>query len=291
MKVPIVALALILAPSARDAAADTIELRNGDKLSGLVLERSEERIVLEHPVLGRLEVPTSELAPPPPPDDGAFGSGLLRDWDRTLELGFSGASGNSDNQRVSAGLELDYADEQKRWKIGAGYLLSASDGSTDDHQAFASVERDWRFPGSRWFAFGNGRFDWDQFEDWDFRLSSFGGGGYEFYDTETFELRGRAGLGLTREFGTGEGITPEALLGMEMKWALDDRQTLRAYNRLIPALDDPGEFRNVSGLDYTVSVNGDLGLRLGLDNEYDTSVDSGTKRNDFTYRGSLVYDF
>jgi hypothetical protein len=44
---------LVLAPLA--AAADTIDLVNGDKLSGDLIEQTAERVVLDHPVLGRVE--------------------------------------------------------------------------------------------------------------------------------------------------------------------------------------------------------------------------------------------
>jgi putative salt-induced outer membrane protein YdiY len=279
---------LLLAPG---AVAETLELANGDALSGLVTERSAERVVLEHPVLGRLEIPTSALAPPPAPDAGAFGTGWLRDWERRFELGVSGASGNSNDQKIQAGLELGYEDEHARWNMDARYYRSSSDGDADAHEAHASLEHDWLLPPSRWFGFASGRYDWDAFEDWDFRLGGFGGVGYGFFDSDHFVLRGRAGLGLTREFGTGEDVTPEALLGLESEWKLDDRQTLRAYNRLFPAFAEPGEFRNLTGLDYTVRMNDILSLRMALDNEYESEVDREAERNDLTYRGSVVLDF
>jgi hypothetical protein len=53
-------LTLLLSASA--ANAETIELKSGDKLENVVvIERSEDRLVLEHPVLGRLEIPAIEV--------------------------------------------------------------------------------------------------------------------------------------------------------------------------------------------------------------------------------------
>lgn len=40
----------------------TLELTNGDRLTGLVLERTDEEIVLRHPLLGDVRLPVSQIA-------------------------------------------------------------------------------------------------------------------------------------------------------------------------------------------------------------------------------------
>lgn len=47
----------LLAPATALAETDTIELDNGDKVTGSVVERSDEVIVLLHALFGRIEVP------------------------------------------------------------------------------------------------------------------------------------------------------------------------------------------------------------------------------------------
>ena len=286
-------VALLGLAAVRADASDKLQLANGDELNGVIVEERNDHIILEHPVLGRVELARDQLKAEDPPDDGAFGIGLFRDWQRSFELGLTGSEGNSENMTLRAGLALDYEDELKRWRIDARYLRGSQDGDTDEHEARTLLERDWRWADSPWFLFANGVFDWDQFQDWDFRASLFAGPGYEFYDTEVFTLRGRVGGGVTREFGSGEGAIPEALLGIETDWDPDERQKIAFHNRLFPDLSDFGEFRNVTGLDYTVDVGalGGIKLKSGLENEYDSKVADDIRRNDLKYYGSVLLGF
>ena len=70
---------------AGSAGADSIKLESGDVLSGEVLEERDDAIVLDHPVLGRVEIPRDQIAveePPPPSNLGLFGTSLLQGYSR-----------------------------------------------------------------------------------------------------------------------------------------------------------------------------------------------------------------
>ena len=71
------------------AQTETIELSNGDKVTGAVVERTNEKIVLTHDLFGRIEIPLAEVKPPEPPNPGLFGTGFLAGWTRTFSLGVS----------------------------------------------------------------------------------------------------------------------------------------------------------------------------------------------------------
>ena len=64
-------------------------------LTSMSIERTEDQIVLEHAVLGRVALPTAQLKSPEPATRGLFGTPFLRGWNRSVEMGLSGASGNS----------------------------------------------------------------------------------------------------------------------------------------------------------------------------------------------------
>jgi len=57
-------------PSLVAAGAETIILRNGDRLSGEIINRGATSVTLKHPVLGELRIPTTQItslpASPPP---------------------------------------------------------------------------------------------------------------------------------------------------------------------------------------------------------------------------------
>ncbi|CAN0318976.1 unnamed protein product, partial [Ectocarpus fasciculatus] len=51
-------------------------------------------------------------------DQGIFwGSGFLAGWNRRVELGISGAQGNSTNSNVRAAFHGNYEDTEDRWKL------------------------------------------------------------------------------------------------------------------------------------------------------------------------------
>ena len=301
-----IALSALVAGAAH---ADKVRLKNGDIVTGEIVETSEAGVVLEHAVLGKVTIAADQIdarvdgdaalpappAPPPPVRPGVFGTDVLRGWNKQIQLGFTGSSGNAESQDLVAGLRGNYADDTKRWQFDSGYFRSSTDGAETKNQAFAMLLRDFLFPGKRYFAWGSGRYDYDTFQEWDHRLGLSAGGGYSFIDGEKFDLRGRLGFGGTKTFGaTGnDKWVPEAVLGLETEWLPAERQKITAFTTFYPSLSDGGEFRSLSGVDWALRLSDNLGLslNLGVQNEYESDVPAGIEKNDLLYRAALLYDF
>lgn len=291
------------------AHADKLRLKNGDVVTGEIVETSDAGVVLEHAVLGKLTVAADQIdaqvegdaalpappAPPPPVRRGIAGTSVLRGWNKQIQLGFTGSSGNSDNQDLLAGVRGNFANDVKRWQFDSGYYRASTDGDETKNQAFAMLLRDFLFPGEKYFAWGAGRYDYDTFQDWDHRLGLSGGAGYSFIDGEKFDFRGRAGLGATKTFGAPgkDEWVPEAVLGLETEWLPAARQKVFAYTTFYPSLTEGGEFRSLSGVDWSLAIADGLGLslNLGVQNEYESDVPAGVEKNDLLYRAALLYDF
>jgi len=302
-----IALGLVLVCGA--ANADKVRLENGDVVSGQILSTSDEAVVLEHPALGKLTIPIDQIdakalgdealpAPPkpaPPPRPGIAGTRLLAGWNKQIQLGFTGASGNSENQDLLTGVRGSFADDTKRWQFDSGYFRSTSDGDETKNQAFAMLLRDFLFAGKKYFAFASTRYDFDQFQQWDHRLNLSGGFGYSFVDGKSFDLRTRLGFGGTKTFGSpgDDEWVPEAVIGLESEWLPAERQKLTAFTTFYPSLSEGGEFRNLSGVDWSLLIADGLGLslNLGVQNEYESDVPAGIEKNDLLYRAALLYDF
>jgi hypothetical protein len=289
--------------------AATVTLNSGDRLSGTISASTPEAVTLQHPVLGELSLPRSEIAaidPDPataPTDEsaetfvaeqdaGLLGSGWLRDWTRRVEVGITGAAGNSDNQKITAGFTADFEDETTRWAHETTYYRNESDGSLSDNTFRSLLNRDWLQPGSPWFQFAGGRFDWDEFQDWDTRLTGNGGIGYEFVGTDELRLLGRAGLGANQTFGDREELTLEGLLAVDVTWRISPAQTLAFTNTLHPNLEQGGEYRNLTTLNWRLDLDESAGwgLKIGLSNDYDSLAVAPADKNDFRYAGAFVWD-
>lgn len=267
------------------AKAEEIELKSGDVLKGEVIERTEEKVVVDHPVLGIIEVPAGEvkvreLRPPR--------------WRSRIEAGVSGSEGNT----RTLDLRLAYAGDKettfRRSKLDAVFRLTQTEGERSREDATVLGRREWLLTESPWFFFGQGRFDYDRFQDYDSRLAANAGVGYSHIETDSLSVRTRYGLGAYREFGSDDTrINPEALIGGEVRWAVwGQRFSLEAD--FFPELgDDTGEFRAIAMASWLVGLNGlnGIDLKLGAENEYRSQVEGDVQRNDFRYYIALTYAF
>lgn len=313
------AAALLLAVTA-SAGAETLKLKNGDVINAPITAQDGESVTINHPSLGETKIKRdtiegiykdadaykaasdeqaaadkkAEAAAERAADEGMFGTGFLKGWDRRLELGLTGASGNSENLNFRAAFFGKYEDEEDRWLWDMVYRRATSGGDVTENKFYSTLTKDWLVPEEDYFFFATGRFDWDDLQDWDYRLSGFGGAGYQFVKNDTWDVRGRAGLGGNQEFGSvDEGFTLEALVGVEADYKINEDQSIAFTNYLYPSLEEAGDFRNVTTLDYVIAIDRDKGmdLKIGLTNEYDSKVGPGTKRNDVTYYISLLWKF
>jgi putative salt-induced outer membrane protein YdiY len=271
---------------------ETVELSNGDKVTGAVVERTDEKIVLFHDVFGRIEIPLVQLMQPEPPNPGLFDTGFLEGWTRTFSLGLSGQEGNSKTLDIIAALDADAENEKRRWAFDARYNYSMADSDTTNNNAMVALGRDWLFSESRWFTFARGRFDYDDFRTWEFRLQGDAGVGYQIIQWETFGLRGRTGPSVVQEWKESQ-FRAEWLAGPELVWNLTPNQKIEASNFIYYSFTPWGEFRNVSNLDWKwdLAQKPALSLKAGLENEYQSDVASGVKKNDLKYYTSIGIDF
>ncbi len=298
------------------AAPSRIELVNGDQLTAELKKETETHFTLVHPVLGEIklnknqvltveqivsETEAEKLAAAPDShqksskkvvDNGLFGTGLLTDWKRRVDLGIAGSAGKSRNHQVNLGFSADYTSDYTRISHKTAYFRAKSEDELSDHSFYSSINRDWLRPETPWFHFAGGRIDWDEFKDWDFRLNANGGVGYEFVKTDDWLLLGRTGLGFNQTFGgEREEFTPEGLIGLETQWDMNEYQHIEFANTFYPSLRDNSEYRNLTSFDWVLDLNSFVGvaLKLGLLNEYDSATEEDISKNDFRYTASLVW--
>ena len=277
------------------AWGETFSLVNGDRISGTLVERTNERLVLDHPVLGRLTFhpdqlaksdTARELAPADPPAPRPEGT------KRRIEVGVNGTSGNSRNNHWRLGFRQRNENQKREYLFSTAYQRASNEGEVEENDFFAELTYDWFIPDSQWFRFARGRYDWNEFEDWDSRLSANGGAGYRFYSGNIFDLSGRTGLGTTQTFGGSEdGVEIEALLGADGDWQVNGTQRLEFANTLYFRMEDPGTFRNLTSLSWILKVDrlSGMDLKLGIENEYESRTAGDARANDLKYDFSLVW--
>lgn len=213
-------------------------------------------------------------------------------WKNDVEAGLNGSSGNSDSLSLHVGYTAAYKDADDGWKFSTAYDKAKSDGTESRNQFFADLQKDWFMSESPWFAYAQGRYDWDKFKEWDYRLAASGGAGYVFLNDDRWHLAGRLGLGGNRTYGDPEEtFTPEALLAFDAVWSISERESVDFNTTFYPNLDESGEYRNISAFNWKMKMTeaGSLAMKIGLVNEYDSLAPEGIDRNDFKYNLSLVW--
>jgi putative salt-induced outer membrane protein YdiY len=308
-----VAIALL---AGRPAAAEEIELVDGDRLTGTILERSDERIVLKHDVLGRIELcveqvaSINEIAPPvgvshadvalaqvdEAPSETAAGEEPKKEkeWKSKFTLGLGAAFGNTDAQSFNVGAESVRETERMKTALDARYYFGSSDGDRNENRFTAGVLNDWLFVDSPWLFFAKGRYDYDEFQSWEHRLGGHGGVGYKLIEKDDFTLTLRAGAGLLKEFNSNnEDLRPEGLIGGDLTWQISEAQDFVAGSLFYPDLDDTGEFRAVSyaGWSARIADDSNMSVNVRLEHEYQSLVDAGRDHNDLRVTAGLQFDF
>jgi len=215
-------------------------------------------------------------------------------WKGTVELGVNGSSGNTENFNLRAGLSGTRVTEKYDTTASLVYAYATNDGTATESRFAFDLRNDWKFTDSPWRVFALGSAEFDDFQDWDWRLAAAAGVGYAFVDNEKTTLVGRLGGGLSKKIGGSDNaIRPEALIGVDYRQQLTERQQLTASATLYPDLSDIGEFRFVGNAAWEVLIDPEvnLSLKLGVEDRYDSMPGGGFKKNDIDYFAMLVFAF
>ncbi len=218
---------------------------------------------------------------------------LLQGWDGGVSLGIFGTEGNNDQFDFRAEIDGERDTDETRTTFLGTYSYATNNDGTSENEAQVIGRNDWKFEESKWFAFAQGQFDYDEFQDWDTRVSIFGGPGYVWVDNEKQRFMTRAGAGATREIGGSDNAwRAEGILAAEYRRQLTERQIFNASAEAFPDLGDARNWRVQSRATWEVLVDPEvaLTLQIGIENQYDTNP-NGVQRSDTDYFILLTWNY
>lgn len=291
-------LTLICAAMAGAAPPDRIILRGGDALSGHIVETTDSGVIFEHEVLGRLLIARDKIESinpngpeAPPPADAATGDsaepqavassepGLdapaapKATWKSRFEAGFNGSEGRTERLDGRITFATERRTEETRFAFDANYRTATSRGDRTQNKFDAGAIHDWYFNDSPWLAFVQGRFEIDEFADYDQRYSLGGGVGYSFIKNDRTELVGRVGLGGSMlNGGPNDGdITPEGILKIDLTHRLTDITRVIAGAEYYPDLSRFGDYRAVlsAAIETKLAADSPASLKFGARHEFE----------------------
>lgn len=216
-------------------------------------------------------------------------------WQKSIDIGVTGASGNSENLNLRIQLGAERNTDKMETKASALYRLSKQGSENTENRFRFDVFNDWLPPeGSkiRWWA--KGAYEFDEFQAWDHRVSASGGIGYEFIDNDKHTLVGRLGFGGSQTFGDeDEDFRPEAVAGVDYTFRIKDGQKFTAGTEFLFDVSDTDAWRNNSYAQYEAVIDAESGMnfKTGVTNRYDSEPGEDTKKNDLEYFATLGWTF
>lgn len=232
--------------------------------------------------------PADEPAQPEDPISWADG------WSWNAVVAANGASGNSENFSARMSLTGERFTSKYETTLGLSYTYGKSEGVQNTSRAVADLRNDWLTEG-KWRYFVQGKYEFDEFQAWDHRLSGALGVGYEFYNTEKTTLLGRVGFGGSYEIGgqADETFVPEGLLGLDWRYQWTQNTKLTASTTYYPSFDEIGEFRwnSNAGVEVVMDEESGMTLNAGVEHRHDSQPGAGQRPNDLEYYMGLGWSF
>ncbi|MDX2115287.1 MAG: DUF481 domain-containing protein [Planctomycetota bacterium] len=324
---------LIIGASAATASARPIEaaaltpgddhlltLDNGDVIKVRVISVTPETALVEHPVFGQMSVPlarVSAAAPapspaqveaaaakakeeaaaalevPPPVQEEAKLS-FFEGWKGSLAAGVNGSDGNSETFSGRIQFNANRLTDLNETRWDNSYLYATDNGEKSKNRFESVLRHDFLFKDSPWGFFVQGKAEFDEFQDWNWRASLFAGPSYALIKNDSTTLRLRAGAGITREFGgDSNDIVPEALFGFDFNHKFDDKQSLFFNYEYLPSLKNFSDYRMTAKAGYEILLDkkSNLSLRLGVEDRYDSEPGPDSKKNDVEYFALIAWAF
>ena len=219
----------------------------------------------------------------PPPDP----------WEGSVELGLDGTEGNSKSFNLRGGVGAKRTLPNQVLSLDLDYHKGSRNRILSAHRLFFEWRQEWLWEHSPWSYYVHGTTEYDEFRAFDTRVALDTGLGYMLFERESTTLKGRAGGGVSREFGgPADDYVPELVFGLELEHKFSKRQKIAATADYIPDVTDFADYRvNLkAGWEALIDEEMNLSLKVGVRNQYD-STPNGVDPNDFDYSVVLLWKF
>lgn len=204
-------------------------------------------------------------------------------WSFALDFSINTTSGNTNEETTRLGTHIKRRLPRERLALDGAYYHKKNTGKVTDNEFTVGYLKDWLNPGSRWFFFGSGRFDYDEFESWEQRMNLQIGPGYSLIESKDMLLNLRLGAGGRKEWDSQNShLKFEGLVGIDFEWDLTEKQSIETGIWFFPVITDFDDYRTRTHLNwrYRLSKESDISLLFGVLNETQSIVDPGDDESD-----------
>lgn len=300
MKVKWLLIIILVLAYQVNAYADEVYLKNGDRITGEIIEEKEKEISVKTEALGIVSIRRNSVerivkagVEKLPEESKEIGEVI---WQREIAAGYNRTTGNTRDSQLSIGFFINRNKKHVNEITLKGDAYYSSSNRKMNAQKWWGMARYAFSFGSakKWYNFYRLESDHDRFADIDYRLIPSTGVGYWFYDLPEVKLLAELGVGLEHtDYRSKIKDRDEAILipraFFEKTLFTNSKISQNLY--LYPALEDFNEYRLRSETILAVALNKKLSLRLSLIDDYNSAPPEDTKKNDLRLMSSLAYSF
>jgi len=211
-------------------------------------------------------------------------------WKGEGELGYTATSGNTDSENLNASLGVSR--QANKWKHAASIASIRSE--TDDEVSADSLvlkEKSEYALSEKSYAFGQLRYEDDEFSGYERQTSVSFGAGSRFVETERHLLDLSAGLGYRslKESGTGDE-TEEGIVTANLNYEYKISESATFSEAITVESGDENTFVE-SATSLKAKIDGNLATKISYLVKHNSDVPDGTDKSDEIVTVSLVYGF
>jgi putative salt-induced outer membrane protein len=307
-------------------ANEAVTLKNGDRVSGKIVEESEEAVTIETEYAGKITIarkhiaaigepktnnivpaaaekpaaradarpsvkPGTEVRPPARLFRGPISEG----WEGNANVGFSYTSGNSNYTTMSTGLRAVKSGGKDNLTVYARSLWYSNRNSgrmITTQNAFWGGARYDRNIDRKNFGFLSYDFERDRPRGLNFRSVAGAGFGRHVLRNERSELDVILGGAWNRTWQTGgNSDTPEGLAGATLKHRFHEKLRVQSNITFFQNITDRAEYRFIFDSTLSVDVTKRVGVFITLGDRFNNDPLGTSKRNDFLFTTGMKWNF
>lgn len=276
--------------------ADTIYLKNGDRISGEIAEESKGYIIIETEAAGSITIGKKFVERIATDEEikEVEAEKKERLWHKELSIGYNKSSGNTRKDALSGRLYANRKTEEDEFTVKADAFYSSANSKMDAQKWYGMLRYAYSFWERKWYNFYKIEADHDRFANVHYRLVPSLGSGYWFFDREDWKAMVEIGVGFEHtDFKDDTKDSNQAVLAPRVFFerALFGKSRLSEDIRLYPSLENAGDYRLHSEAAFINPINDKLSLRFSLIEDYNSDSSKNVKKNDLSLVSSLVYSF
>ncbi|MFB3786101.1 MAG: YdiY family protein [bacterium] len=283
----------IIIPLEKVATLETTEvmpihLNDGSVITGTLQPSPPEKMeVIRAEDQTRMSVVPAQITainPPPPPPVVWHGS-LVGDLTIT--------DGNSQTKGIGIAGDMSRRTADDRITLKGGYFYTEDKGVGTRDDQFLAGKYDYFF-NEKLFGYLNTRLDRDAIKDLELRSTGGAGLGYQFLETDIFDLFGEAGISYVNENFTNSPdqayAAGRAALGFGW-WIVKDIVRFEENAEILVSVEDANDWLGISDTGLIWKWTDHWSSRAGVRFEYDNTPAIGRERADTKYLLGIGYTF